>query len=191
MKSVRTFATVWLFCSFAGLVGAQGVQTGTIRGVVQDEQGLAIPGVTVTATAPTLQGPRLATTDTAGAFIFPNIPPGDYTVKFELSGFGTVTRSTTVPLGGVIQQEITLRAAGLTETVQVVAEAPAPIATPVVGMNIKHEEIEVLATPRTLQGIATLSPGLSEAIAERRAAGDQRRLRIRQHLHGQRRRRER
>src|SRR6185436_17866747 len=47
-------------------------------------------------------------------------------------------------------------------TVQVVAESPAPIATPVVGINIKHEEIEALATPRTLQGIATLSPGLSE-----------------------------
>ena len=45
---------------------------------------------------------------------------------------------------------------------QVVAETPAPIATPVVGVNIKHEEIEALATPRTLQGIATLSPALSE-----------------------------
>ena len=29
---------------------AQGVQTGTIRGTVQDQQGLAMPGVTVTAT---------------------------------------------------------------------------------------------------------------------------------------------
>src|SRR6185436_15438611 len=47
-------------------------------------------------------------------------------------------------------------------TVQVVAESPAPIATPVVGINIKHEEIEALATPRTLQGIATLSPGVNE-----------------------------
>ena len=45
---------------------------------------------------------------------------------------------------------------------QVVAEAPAPIATPVVGVNLKHEEIEALATPRTLQGIAQLSPGVTE-----------------------------
>ena len=41
-------------------------------------------------------------------------------------------------------------------------EAPAPIATPVVGLNIKHEEIEALATPRTIEGIAQLSPGVSE-----------------------------
>ena len=52
-----------------------------------------------------------------------------------------------------------MRAAGVAETVQVVAESPAPIATPVVGMNIKHEEIEALATPRTLQGIASSRRG--------------------------------
>jgi hypothetical protein len=162
MKSVRIFALAWLFCSFAALLGAQGVQTGTIRGVVQDEQALPMPGVTVTVTSPALQGPRVAVSDGSGGFVLPNLPPGAYTVKFELQGFGTVTRETVVPLGGVIQQEITLRTAGLTETIQVVAESPAPIATAVVGMNVKHEEIEALATPRTLQGIATLSPGLSE-----------------------------
>ena len=42
MKSVRTFAVVWLFCSFAALLGAQGLQTGTIRGVIRDQQGLAV-----------------------------------------------------------------------------------------------------------------------------------------------------
>jgi hypothetical protein len=162
MKLLRTFALATLFCSVAAMLGAQGVQTGTVRGIVQDEQGLAVPGVTVTVTSPSLQGPRVVTSDAQGGFILPNLPPGSYDVKFELSGFATVTRSTVVPLGGIIQQNVTMRTAGLTETVQVVAESPAPIATPVVGINIKHEEIEALATPRTLQGIATLSPALSE-----------------------------
>jgi len=162
MKFVRTFGLALLFCSMAAMLGAQGVQTGTVRGVVQDEQGLAVPGVTVTVTSPSLQGPRVVTSDTQGGFIFPNLPPGPYQVKFELSGFATVNQNTNVPLGGIIQQNVTMRTAGLTETVQVVAESPAPIATPVVGINIKHEEIEQLATARTLQGIATLSPALSE-----------------------------
>jgi hypothetical protein len=162
MKFVRTFSLAVLFCSLAAMLGAQGVQTGTVRGVVQDEQGLAVPGVTVTVTSPALQGPRVVVSDATGIFIFPNLPPGTYTVKFELSGFATVNQNTVVPLGGIIQQNVTMRTAGLTETVQVVAESPAPIATPVVGINIKHEEIEALATPRTLQGIATLSPALSE-----------------------------
>jgi len=162
MKFVRMFALAALFCSVATVLGAQGVQTGTIRGTVQDEQGLAVPGVTVTVTSPALQGPRVVTSDAQGNFVLPNLPPGAYEVKYELSGFATVTQNSNVPLGGIIQQNVTMRTAGLTETVQVVAESPAPIATPVVGINIKHEEIEALATPRTLQGIATLSPGLSE-----------------------------
>src|SRR5207248_11367335 len=53
-------------------------------------------------------------------------------------------------------------AAGVDETVQVVAAAPAPIATPVVGLNLKREEIETLATPRTIEGIAQLAPGVNE-----------------------------
>src|SRR5215218_2399323 len=121
MKFVRTFSLALLFCSVAALLGAQGVQTGTVRGVVQDEQGLAVPGVTVTVTSAALQGPRVVTSDAQGGFVFPNLPPGPYAVKFELSGFATVTQNTNVPLGGIIQQNVTMRTAGLTETVQVVA----------------------------------------------------------------------
>lgn len=45
---------------------------------------------------------------------------------------------------------------------QVVGEKPAPITTPVVGENFKQAEIESLATPRTLQGVAQLAPALTE-----------------------------
>ena len=83
-------------------------------------------------------------------------------MTFELSGFATVKRDTNVALGLVVDQNVTMRAAGLAETVQVVAETPAPIATPIIGTNIKHDEVEALATPRTLQGIATLAPSVSE-----------------------------
>jgi carboxypeptidase family protein len=162
MKRRLLFVLAAMWCSVAATAFAQGVQTGTIRGVVHDEQGLAIPGVTVTATSPALQGPRVATTDSTGGYTFLNLPPGDYTVTFDLSNFGTVKRQTAVPLGLVIEQSVTMKPAGVAESVRVVAEAPAPIATPVVGANLKHEEIEALATPRTIQGIATLAPSVSE-----------------------------
>jgi hypothetical protein len=162
MKLFVRFVLTLCIGSLAVPLYAQGVQTGTIRGVVRDAQGLAIPGVTVNITSPALQSVRTMTTDTEGAYVFSGIPPGDYTVTFELSGFSTVERKTTVPLGLVIEQNVTMKAAGVAETVNVVAEAPAPIATPVVGANLKHEEIEALATPRTLQGIATLAPAVSE-----------------------------
>ena len=37
-------------------LAAQGVQTGTIRGTVTDQQNLPLPGVTVTISSPALQG---------------------------------------------------------------------------------------------------------------------------------------
>ena len=162
MKFVRSLAAVALVCGIASLVHAQGTQTGTIRGVVHDDQGLPVPGVTVTVSSPALQSPRAGVSDTSGGFSFPNLPPGDYTVRFELSGFAIVNRPTKLPLGLVVEQNVTMKPAGVAETVQVVAESPVPIATPIVGTNIKHEEIEALATPRTLQGIATLAPAVSE-----------------------------
>jgi hypothetical protein len=145
-----------------GIAAAQGIQTGTIRGTVVDQQGLTVPGVTVTATSPALQGPRTTVTDSGGVFSIPALPPGTYEVQYELSGFATVTQTSNVALGLVVEQNVTLRTAGLTETVEVVAETPASIATPVVGLNVAKEEIDQLATPRTIQGIATLAPSLTE-----------------------------
>ena len=160
MKRLILFTFTWLIC--AGTALAQGVQTGAIRGMVQDQQDSAVPGATVTVTSPALLGPRSTVTDALGRYSLAALPPGSYEIKFELSGFATIAAMTTVPLGLTVEQDATMRAAGVTETVQVVADAPVPIATPVVGMNFKQPEIELLATPRTLQGIAQLSPAVTE-----------------------------
>ena len=44
----------------------------------------------------------------------------------------------------------------------VVTATPLPLANAAVGLNIRQPEVEALATSRTLQGIATLSPGVNE-----------------------------
>jgi hypothetical protein len=143
-------------------IHAQGVQTGTLRGTVQDSQNLPVPGVTVTATSPALQGARTAVTDADGNYTLSALPAGAYEIRYELSGFGTVTQKSDVAVGSTGDLDVTLRAAGVAETVQVVAETPAPIATGTVGLNVRKEEIDALATPRTIQGIATLAPALTE-----------------------------
>ena len=65
--------------------------TGTISGHVVDAQNLSIPGVTITVVSPNLQGSRTAITSTNGDYILPLLPPGQYTITFELSGFGKIT----------------------------------------------------------------------------------------------------
>ena len=113
-----------LLTGFQANALAQGVQTGTIRGTVQDQQGLAVPGVTITATSPALQGPRSTVSDGEGNYTLAALPAGQYQVTFELSGFRTVQQTSTVNVGLQVTQNVTLPTGGLTEAVQVTAETP-------------------------------------------------------------------
>ena len=88
------FGMAAMLVAFSAVGFAQGVQTGTIRGTVKDQQGLALPGATITATSPTLQGDRTVVTDTDGSFLFRAIPPGTYHLKVEMSGMSPIQSDT-------------------------------------------------------------------------------------------------
>src|SRR6476646_5619601 len=111
MKRLIFFASVCLMLSATSF--GQGVQTGTIRGTVRDQQELAIPGATVTATSDALQGARESVTDILGNYTIPALPAGEYQMRFELSGFGPLVRVVTVPLGLVVEQNVLMSAAGV------------------------------------------------------------------------------
>ena len=98
------------FCTLAAY--AQ-VPTGTISGRVLDQDGGAVPGVTITATSANLQGERVIVTSANGDYSIPLLPPGDYTVVFELTGFQTVTRQTSVAPTQTIPMDVTLAVGGV------------------------------------------------------------------------------
>ena len=75
----------------AAPVAAQST-TGTISGRVVDSQGLALPGVTVTATSPNLQGARETVTSENGDYILTLLPPGSYTPRVR-SGWISARRA--------------------------------------------------------------------------------------------------
>ena len=75
----------------AATVPAFAQQTGAINGKVVDSDGLALPGVTVTAASNVLPTPRTTVSGGAGDYRLPALPPGTYTLTFELSGMATVT----------------------------------------------------------------------------------------------------
>src|SRR4051812_5298549 len=104
--------------ALAGVAHAQST-TGTISGRVVDAQNLPVPGVTVTATSPNLQGTRETVTSTNGDYIISLLPSGAYVVTFELSGFDTVMRNATVAPTQVVPLEVEMGVAALSETVQV------------------------------------------------------------------------
>jgi len=140
---------------------AQGEQSGAVRGRIASSDGLALPGVTITVESPSLQGVRSAVTDVNGVYSIPGLPPGDYVVRFELSGFATTQRSVSVPLGSplVLDRTMTLQHE---EVVDVNAPATQPAAAPSGAVNVRTEATRLLPIGRTPFHLAELTPGLTD-----------------------------
>ena len=59
--------------------------TGGIRGIVRDDTGGVLVGVTVEASSPARMGTAVVVTDNDGAYRLENLPVGQYAVTFTLS----------------------------------------------------------------------------------------------------------
>src|SRR5712692_1611134 len=94
-------------------------------GVLTDAQGAVLPGVTVTASSPTLIGTQTTSTETSGKYQFPALPPGTYTLTFELAGFKTFKREGIIlPIGKILTVDAQMQLATLEESVTVRAVSP-------------------------------------------------------------------
>ena len=153
-------AVLFAFVSFTE-AAAQGVQTGSVRGVVKDSTGQVVPHAAVHAESPAQQGARLTASDEAGAYQLTGLAPGEYTIRFEFSGFATVTSAVRVGLGTIERLDVTLRPAAVAEVVTVSAAAPSLLTRRSGGSNIRTAEIETLPTGRTPSLVAELAPGLT------------------------------
>src|SRR5712664_2879363 len=109
-------ASALILATVAG-AAAQGNPTGTISGHVADPDGLAVPGATVSAASPALQGVRTAVTSANGDYIIPFLPAGEYDVTFELQGFRAMTRKISVKMAETLPLNATLTLASVTENV--------------------------------------------------------------------------
>lgn len=120
---MRKILIVSLLLLAAALPVAAQSLTGTVAGVVKDEQGGVLPGVTITLAGKT--GTRSAVTDSDGAYRFVGVDPGTYSVSAELSGFRPKRQDNVdVRIGGVATIPLTLGVGGVTEMVDVIAESP-------------------------------------------------------------------
>src|SRR5688572_31527184 len=104
-------------------VAAFAQSTGAIAGRVTGSDGMALPGVTVEASGPTLPTGRMAVSGANGEYRLEALPPGDYKVTFTLSGMQTVTRTAQVQLSQDTLVSPTLSVQGVTEIVNVTATA--------------------------------------------------------------------
>ena len=94
----------------------------SIKGVVTDQAGGAIPGVTITATRAGDAAASIVVTGMEGEFSLPDLSPGTYTVGAVLDGFQPLQRSVKLVTGQNLEISFSI-APAFGETVEVVAEA--------------------------------------------------------------------
>ncbi len=99
---------------------ADGVQTGTVDGIVRDDAGAGVPGATVTLGGD--RGDMTAITDAEGGFRFLLVAPGSYRLSADLEGMGTAEAAVQVESGGRRTLDMTLISA-TEETITVVSDA--------------------------------------------------------------------
>ena len=109
----------------ASLAAAQGTDA-VLTGSVLDSTGAVVPQASVTALNINTGVATRETSNASGVYLFPVLPPGDYTITAEKAGFKKYQlERLTLRTGDHVEQNLPLQLGGSTETVQVVADSEA------------------------------------------------------------------
>lgn len=131
---MKTFSSWLATLLVAGTLTAQSLGGASVKGVVKDDTGAAIPGVTVTVTSPQTE-PAVVITGMEGDFRIDDLRAGSYVVEAMLDGFQTIRREVKLVTGQSVELSFKLVPA-FGETVEVIAGA------------VKTGEVAVLETRR-------------------------------------------
>ena len=134
--------------SFAALLALSQTafaQNAQITGTAKDETGGILPGVTVTAKNQESGLVRSAVSDGSGNYRLAALPPGPYAVSAQLAGFRGEDRQVLLVIDQTATIAFTLHPASMTESLEVVAEAPLVDTTiSTVSTSVSNEQIQNL-----------------------------------------------
>src|SRR5207253_2829372 len=160
---VAVLAACLLASTHAFAQGGGASTTGSINGRVADSSNAVLPGVTVSASSPALMGVQTSVTDGGGNYRFPALPPGTYTVTFELPGFNTLKRENIqIAMGFTATVNVELAVASLTETVTVTGDSPViDTSSTRVQQNFKLEALQEIPNSRDLWSLLAVTPSVT------------------------------
>ena len=136
--------------------------TGSVSGSVADSTGAQVAGATVRLINDDTHETRTATTGPTGAYLFPIVPVGNYTVEAEAPGFKTEKRSgikLDVNQNGRV--DLVLQVGSVREVVEVKADAPlVDTMDTQIGDTVDEERIDNLPLlGRNIYDLIGLMPG--------------------------------
>ena len=179
MKAMRTliisaFAIVMLAFA-APLVMAQTANTGALTGTVTDPSGAVISGATVTVTNLATGQTRTATTTSTGSYQISLLPPGNYSVHFQATGFkASDVPSITINVTETPELNRKLEVGSSSEKVTVEANTETIQTTNATnGAVVSSQEITNLPlVTRNYTQIVDLSPGVVSNVSNATAMGN-------------------
>lgn len=140
---------------------SQGIPTGSLSGRVTASDGSALPGVLVTVTSPALQGARTSTTGENGDYNIPLLPPGEYSISYDLEGFLSPQQTVKISVAQTTRVDVEMAQATVSEEIVVTGtyetiSTAAPSAT-----TYEKEFVEQLPVERNIRETVLLTPGVA------------------------------
>ena len=163
-KPSTSLVTIGVFVSllyFSALVPETLAQS-SFTGVVKDQSGAVLPGVSVEAGSPALiERSRSTVTDERGAYKIIDLRPGNYSLTFTLPGFKTAMREVELPsdFTATINAEMTVGA--VEESITVAAESPVVDSqTNFKAQVLPRDVLDTVPTAHTIQSAGQLVVGV-------------------------------
>jgi len=160
----RLILALFLGIATAMPVAAQSTAiNGSIEGVVTDDSGAVLPGVTVTIDNLDTGDSRVVVTNESGLYRAPLLPLGRYRVSAELQGFKKFEQTgLNISAGQTAVINVKMGVGALSETISVTADAPlVDLSRIEQGRTLTEAEIKTLPlTSRNPYNFALLQPGV-------------------------------
>ncbi|MEO8430706.1 MAG: TonB-dependent receptor [Acidobacteriota bacterium] len=154
-------ALVAAFALAPAAVAQTDVTTGRISGVVSASDGSALPGASVEAKNQETGLTKTTTTDSKGAFVVINLPPGRYTLTATLEGFKTGSRpDIRLDIGVVPTIDFRMPLSTVTESITVTTtELTVETTNTTASTTIQTEQVKQLpVNGRNFQDLVLLTP---------------------------------
>lgn len=163
----RLMSSVTLVLLVAAPVFSQET-TATITGVVTDESGGVLPGVTIVAKQIATGRTFMVISSATGAYTNTSLPIGAYDVAFTLPGFQSLTvKGITLNVNDRVTVNGKLKVGGVAEVVQVTTERQVVQANPAIQHLVDSRQLQELPlNNRNFVQLATLAPGVSSDLPD-------------------------
>ncbi|MFQ6108124.1 MAG: TonB-dependent receptor domain-containing protein [Candidatus Aminicenantales bacterium] len=162
-KKLKTFSILLSVLLIVPALLLAQTHSGTLKVIVIDDEGAALPGVALTLSSPVMMGERTLITNVLGEALFINLTPGNYQIKSSLEGFQEkISKDIQVSLDRQTLLQIELKPAVVEESITVTAVSPAVDTTKsVIAEHVTHETVESLPIARDFVGYLQLAAGVN------------------------------